>query len=691
MSDARKTKSQLVLELEALRARVRSLELVSGRRDFFSERMLEAVVEQTAEGMAVSDLAGNLLFTNRSFAKMHGYEPEELQGLHLSVLHVPEQLSQVEEANRTLQETGRFRGEVWHARRDGTVFPTLMNNTLLRDETGKAVLMIGTLADITELKQTEQELRAFRDELEARVRKRTVQLAETNRELKNEIAQRKQEEAARVHLAAVLAASPDFVGTARENGRLLTINSAGRRLAGIDEDEDISDLRVADLHPEWAARIVQAEGIRTALERGTWQGETALRTRRGVIVPMSQVIVAHRNERGEVEFISTVMRDISGRVQAERALRASEERFRLVTLATRDGIYDWDIEHNRSWRNERYQALFGSSVLDPMTWWTDRLHPEERQDVVESLQRAFEKHRDRWAKEYQCRLQDGTYGHFLDRGFIIYDADGSPSRMIGAMTDVSRRRMAEDRVEEHRAALAHVGRLSTMGEMAAGLAHELNQPLSVILTYAQGALRRQQVGELDAQSLQGALTRVAEEATRAGEIIRRLRSLVRRRMTQRATAAINDLVREVLDLLAGELRQQQVSVRLELADTLPLIQVDVVQVQQVVLNLVRNALEAMGRTEVSSRKLTIRTAPLGPGKVEVVVIDRGSGFSPADYGKLFTPFFTTKPEGTGMGLPISKSIVEAHGGEISASSDPQQGTVLRFSLPVQSPITKETA
>jgi signal transduction histidine kinase len=219
-----------------------------------------------------------------------------------------------------------------------------------------------------------------------------------------------------------------------------------------------------------------------------------------------------------------------------------------------------------------------------------------------------------------------------------------------------------------------------MGEMAAGLAHEINQPLSAIVSYARGCTRRLRSGVADATTLLEPIEQIASQAMRANEIVQRLLLFVRKQKPARARAAIGDLVQEVCRLLVGEARKRGVKLRLDLASDLPEVEVDRIQIEQVILNLVRNGLEATPPGLVEPA-LTIRSE-LDAGFVVVAVTDQGEGLSAEQIDRVFEPFFTTKRTGLGMGLAISRSIVRGHGGRITASPNEGGGATFRFTLPV---------
>ena len=245
--------------------------------------------------------------------------------------------------------------------------------------------------------------------------------------------------------------------------------------------------------------------------------------------------------------------------------------------------------------------------------------------------------------------------------------------------DITARKRAEATVREHQAQPAHVLRVSTMGEMAAGLAHEINQPLGAIANVAQGSARRLRAGTIAAADLLPVVESIGAEALCAGEVIRRLRDLVRKEDPRQVPVDVNQLVRDSLRLIEAEARARGVAIALELAPALPRVAANDIQIEQVLLNLLLNGVEAVEADGRGQRVVTVRTAAADRG-VEVAVRDTGAGL-PAPPADVFAPFFTTKPHGLGMGLSISRSIVEAHGGRLWAAPNPDRGSTFRFHLP----------
>jgi signal transduction histidine kinase len=257
-----------------------------------------------------------------------------------------------------------------------------------------------------------------------------------------------------------------------------------------------------------------------------------------------------------------------------------------------------------------------------------------------------------------------------------------PTLLLAATLE--ERRRAEQQSRQHLEQLAHVTRVSSMDEMASAMAHEINQPLSAIATFTQACLRLLARDPVDHAELAGAMQRVASEADRAGEIVRRIRRFVKNEPGQSIAVDLNFLVSEVIRLAQADARQSGVQLVAQSQPGLPMLSADPIQVQQVLLNLVRNAIEALNTAGSARREVTITTAS-GPKSVEVTVTDSGPGV--ADIERAFEPFYSTKAEGMGIGLAISRSIIEAHGGRLSGQSSPGHGATFRFTLPLDEAAT----
>jgi PAS domain S-box-containing protein len=279
------------------------------------------------------------------------------------------------------------------------------------------------------------------------------------------------------------------------------------------------------------------------------------------------------------------------------------------------------------------------------------------------------------------RRKDGSLYYEEKSITPLKDAAGQVTCFVSTGKDVTRRTLAEEQARYHQAELAHVCRVSAMGEMAAALAHEINQPLAAIVNYAQGGLHRLRAGDANPAELQVALEHIAALGKQSGEIIRRLRGFLRKGNPQRTGVDINTIVREAVELANVEARQKDVTLHLELASDLPPVLADTIQIEQVVLNLLLNAIESIDAARCPRRWVTIHTARSPYNGVDVLVRDTGPGLPPGDAERIFEPFFTTKPDGMGMGLCISRSIIETYGEQLQAMASPDGGAAFHFNLP----------
>lgn len=372
------------------------------------------------------------------------------------------------------------------------------------------------------------------------------------------------------------------------------------------------------------------------------------------------------------------------RLEAEKKIRASEARFRRVAESGMIGIVFGDIHGNTFEANDAFLKIVGYSadeVRSGKVRWKDLTPPEQlRLDEKAIVELKHSGNAIPYEKEYIAK--NGTRVPVL---LGVAFLDGSETDTVAFVLDLSFRRRMEEMARQQLEAIAHLARVTTVGEMAAGLAHELNQPLGAILNNAGVALDA--VAEIDAPPLiADALEDISSEAKRAGDIIHRVRDFVRKQRPKFAPVQVNSLIREAVRLLAADLRHACVYSDLKLADRLPPAKADNVQVEQVLVNLLRNALDAMASVPPAARRLSI-VSDADNVSVRVRVIDAGSGATPEQLDDMFSAFFTTKPNGMGMGLAICRSIIEAHGGHIRATANPDRGITVEFTLPIAAPIT----
>ena len=388
------------------------------------------------------------------------------------------------------------------------------------------------------------------------------------------------------------------------------------------------------------------------------------------------------------QLVAAVERALRGaeirraRRRAEEALRESGERFVQAFAHSRIGMLLVGIDGIVLHVNRAFCAMFGysESEMTGMPVWRFT-HPDDMPATIEQLQRLVEGESDAWylEKRYFHRDRHPMWGRSCT--WVVRDRDGSASYVVTQLQDITAEKQLEEQTRRLQAELAHVLRVRTMGEMVAEIAHEINQPLASIANFANGLAMRLERGVQDVEVLRMAATHIASEALRASDIIRRLREFLRRGEVQREWCDANALVRDALRLIEPELRQDAVALKLELAPVPLHVEVDRVQIAQVVLNLVRNAFEAMAAGNGGRREVQVETARDTDDTVVVSVRDSGVGLPPAQERRIFDAFFTTKERGLGLGLSISRSIIEAHGGRLWAQANHGHGTTVAFVLP----------
>jgi PAS domain S-box-containing protein len=375
--------------------------------------------------------------------------------------------------------------------------------------------------------------------------------------------------------------------------------------------------------------------------------------------------------------------EIQQRKKTEDALRRSEEQFRLVVERVRDyAIFSLDPSGIVTSWNAGAQHIKGYHADEILGQHVSRFYLREDQDRGKpkmDLQLAVTEGRSQ-DEGWRVRKDESR---FWARTVVtaIRNERGDLIGFSKITHDLTERKRAEQKLQEANATLAHMARVTTMGELTASIAHEINQPLTVIVNNAN-ACRRILFSELpDLDEVREAVVDIADAGTRAGEIITRVRALVKKSLPGKAQVSINEVIREVLAISIGELEKHLVELRTELIAGLPPVLGDRIQLQQVILNLIMNGIEAMSSVNDRPRVLLIRSQVLESGNVSVAVQDCGAGLDPGSLPHIFDTFFTTKPAGMGMGLPISRSIIEAHEGRLSARPNENFGATFEFTLP----------
>jgi two-component system, LuxR family, sensor kinase FixL len=373
---------------------------------------------------------------------------------------------------------------------------------------------------------------------------------------------------------------------------------------------------------------------------------------------------------------------ISERRDKESALRESEARYRALVMASANMVWRANAQGEGFLVTPGWHDLTGQSEQEISDCgWLNALHPEDRERSARLWKQAMTQKR-MYENEFRVHARDGSYRHFHVQAVPIVALDRRVHEWVGAAVDITERREAALEAQRHLNQLAHIARVTTMGELAASLAHELNQPLTAILSNAQAAQRFLATDPADLGEVRDILRDIVDDNNRAGEVIRRLRELAKKGDLKVAMLDLPALVRDVVLLIHSDAVLHNVNVVLEVNSAAPQIRGDKVQLQQVILNLLLNAFQAMKDCPVNERQVTIRTE-LGDDHIAIVAVhDRGVGLGGDELEKIFQPFYTTKDNGLGMGLAISRSIVEAHGGRLWAQNNSDRGATFFFTVPV---------
>ncbi len=346
-------------------------------------------------------------------------------------------------------------------------------------------------------------------------------------------------------------------------------------------------------------------------------------------------------------------------------LRDSEARMALASEAAGIGVWIWNIAANRVWGSERAHRMFEFPLDAEVSFEAviQRVHPDDRERVAATREHAM-RAGGSYSTEYRIILADGSARWIASRGRLYFSGNGEPARMVGAVVDITDRKVAEAELAQHRNELSHLSRVTTLSELSSSLAHELNQPLAIILTNAQAAQRLLAQEPPDVAETRDILADIVSEDERAGEVIRRLRALLKPGQTQRLPLSVNEIIEDVLRIARSDLIGRGITVHTALVESAPQILGDRIQLQQVLLNLILNASDAMAANPPAQRHLTIATAHRD-GLVRISVSDNGCGLPP-EPERIFQPFYTTKKDGLGLGLPICRSIATAHQGRLWA-------------------------
>jgi PAS domain S-box-containing protein len=472
------------------------------------------------------------------------------------------------------------------------------------------------------------------------------------------------------------------VAVANLDGRFEMTNSAYQILSGYTQEELLRMSFIDITVPEFQAHNLAL--VRELLEgkRDQFDIEKQYRRKDGHLVWVRNNVSLVPGADGAPRHIMAIVEDITDRKQTEEKLRRSEAFLAEGQHLSRVGSFSWRVVTDEIvWSEQLYRIFeFDQDVPVTLELIGTRVHPEDIPLLNDMIERARGGGED-FEYEHRLLMPDKSVKYLHLIGHSTRDKDGR-LEYIGAAQDVTQRRLSEEALGKARSELAHVARVTSLGVLTASIAHEVNQPLAAIITNGETGLRWLARPQPDVERARELTKHVVADARRASEIIGRIRAMVTRRIPEPTLLSLGDIVAESMVFLRHEFQSQSVSVSLDLAPELPRVVGDRTQLQQVVVNLAINAVQAMAQSEAVRRSICIRTMLSQPEAVCCIVEDSGPGIDPTHLPCLFDGFFTTKDTGMGMGLPISRSIVEAHDGRIRADNDSALGGArFSFSLP----------
>jgi PAS domain S-box-containing protein len=604
------------------------------------------LLDLTHDAIFVRDMNDTVTYWNRGAEELYGWEAQDAIGKVAHQLLRTRFPEPFEDISAKVVSAGRWEGELVHTRRDGTHVTVASRWSLQRGERGQPAAVLESNTDITEQKRAEEEIRH----------------AERN-------------------LQATIDTIPAIVASYLPDGTRDFANRTWQAYVGISD----TDARHADssmlLHPD-DIEAIQREWSDCLAAGRPFQMEMRLLRADGEYRWHLVRRVPLRDEHGKVSKWYSAGFEIEDQKRAEAALRRSEAHSAEAQRLSQTGSFGWRIADWKKtmWSKETYRILgYDQAVKPSLELVLARVHPDDLPMVQRQLDSAGQGGRE-FDFEHRLLMPDKQIKELHVRARRVTFGSGA-EEIIGALMDVTEAKRAQEALQTAQAELAHVTRVTTLGELTASIAHEVNQPLAGIVTNGEAGLRWLTRKVPGIEEARHAVERIIRDAERAADVVRRIRALAKKAAPEMTRLDINDVINDAMLLVRREMLSHRVPLKLELAPELPAVLGDRVQLQQVIINLVLNGIEAMAGAADEQRRLVVRSKLNEEGQLLVAVQDAGTGIDPENANRLFSAFYTTKANGMGMGLSICRSIVEAHGGRIWATNNAGPGATIQFTLP----------
>ncbi len=615
-----------------------------------SEARINLAADAGHLGLWLWNIPANELWVSDKWRKLFSFaesEPVTFDRL-LQVVHPEDRERMKQLVQHMLEHGGEYESEYRIRRPDGSIRWIAGHGSVELDEYGKPALARGVSRDINKRKIAEEELR----ESEARFR-------------------------------TVADAAPVLIWMSGVDKLCTFFNKPWLEFTGRSVEQELGNGWSEGVHPEDLPRCLDTY-VKSTDARVPFVMQYRLRRHDGEYRLVSDNGVPRYDTQGRFAGYIGSCIDVSELLQKDEALHESEDRVALAAEAAHLGLWELNVISGEIWMSSKGRELFQFEPTAPLNHATiqERVHPEDRVLRETAVKRALETQGE-YEVEYRLLLPDGSMRWIAGRGRCLSDADGSLRRLRGVSIDVTNRKLAEAEVLQRRDDLAHLSRVALMGEMSASLAHELNQPLSGIISNAGAGQRFIDRGNVDLKELRDLLADISADGRRAGEIVRGIRDMVKKQVTALRPVNLNNTVMSVVHMVSRDAMLHSCELQTSLQADLPVVEADPVQMQQVLLNLIVNAFDAMRDVPAARRKVQITTQRNGNNTVEVVVRDYGTGLCKEVSERLFEQFFTTKADGLGMGLAIVRSLIESHAGTIAAENADGGGAQFRFALPIK--------